>query len=58
MGRLLEDLDTHFQSKVNKGKEEPLKISVNACHDTSIAGLCATLDVFDGQYVLDNALSK
>lgn len=50
MGRLLEELATRFNAKAAPLQSEPLKIVVNACHDTSLAGLATTLDVFDGRW--------
>lgn len=51
MGRLLGELSRKMQHKASYGEKDPLKIAVHACHDTSLAGLCQTLDVFDGRYV-------
>lgn len=51
MGRLLGELSSRMQRKAQYGLEDPLKIAVHACHDTSLAGLCQTLDVFDGRLV-------
>lgn len=51
MGRLLEDLTNKMQHKIEKGLKDPLKLLVHATHDTGIAGLCSTLDVFDEKYV-------
>ena len=50
-GRLLSSLSARMQSKADRGDRDPLKIAIHACHDTSLAGLCQTLDVFDGRYV-------
>jgi acid phosphatase len=47
MGRLLEDLTNKMQGKIEKGDEDPFKILVHSTHDTAIAGLCSTLDVFN-----------
>lgn len=47
MGRLLEDLTNKMHRKIEKGDKDPLKILVHSTHDTAIAGLCSTLDVFD-----------
>lgn len=49
MGRLLGELSKRMQQKAERGDQDPLKIAVHACHDTSLAGLCQTLDVFDGR---------
>lgn len=48
-GRLLDELATRMGDKASKGTDDPLKIAINACHDTSLAGMCQTLDVFDGR---------
>ncbi|KAF9517796.1 hypothetical protein BS47DRAFT_1371232 [Hydnum rufescens UP504] len=50
VGRLLEELSSRMASKASKGNADPLKIAINACHDTSLAGLSQTLDVFDGRW--------
>jgi len=48
MGRLLSDITTKMQAKVDKGPEQdPLKLLVHSTHDTALAALCSTLDVFD-----------
>ena len=52
MGRFLSSLSARMQSKADRGDRDPLKIAIYACHDTSLAGLCQTLDVFDGRHVL------
>ncbi|KZT28102.1 phosphoglycerate mutase-like protein [Neolentinus lepideus HHB14362 ss-1] len=50
MGRLLTDLTRKIQTKVDKGSDDPLKILVHSTHDTAIAALCQTLDVFDDKW--------
>ena len=52
MGRLLEDLSRKMQHKAVYGSQDPLKILVHTTHDTAIAALCSTLDVFDDRSVL------
>ena len=52
MGRLLEDLSRKMQHKAAHGSQDPLKILVHSTHDTAIAGLCSTFDVFDDRSVL------
>lgn len=48
MGRLLGDLSQTMQNKVQRGSVgDPLKIRVHSTHDTALAALCNTLDVFD-----------
>ena len=53
MGRLLEDLSRKMQHKAVYGSQDPLKILVHSTHDTTIAGLCSTFDVFDERSVID-----
>jgi len=50
MGRLLEDLSRKMQHKAAYGSQDPLKILVHSTHDTAIAALCSTLDVFDDRW--------
>jgi len=50
MGRLLEDISTKMQKKVNQGPEDPMRLLVHSTHDTTLAGICATLDVFDDKW--------
>ncbi|KAF8067817.1 histidine phosphatase superfamily [Lyophyllum atratum] len=50
MGRLLDDMTRKMQDKVDKGAQNPLNILVHATHDTALAALCSTLDVFDEQW--------
>ncbi|GLB39148.1 putative histidine acid phosphatase family protein [Lyophyllum shimeji] len=50
MGRLLDDLASKMQHKADKGTQDPLKILVHSTHDTALAALCSTLDVFDDQW--------
>jgi acid phosphatase len=47
MGRLFEDLTNKMHHKIERGEKESLKLLVHSTHDTTIAGLCSTLDVFD-----------
>ncbi|KAG5654582.1 hypothetical protein H0H81_000107 [Sphagnurus paluster] len=49
MGRLLDDMTRKMQHKVDNGTQDPLKILVHSTHDTALAALCSTLDVFDDQ---------
>ena len=46
MGRLLADVSHKMQAKI-RDVDDPLKILVHSTHDTSLAAICATLDVFD-----------
>ncbi|KAJ6631130.1 histidine phosphatase superfamily [Mycena sp. CBHHK59/15] len=50
MGPLLSDLSHKMQQKVDRGSEDPLKILVHSTHDTALAALCSTLDVFDEKW--------
>ena len=52
MGPLLGDMIRKMQHKVEHGDKDPLKILVYSTHDTAIAGLCSTLDVFDDKYAV------
>ena len=52
MGRMLDDLSQKMQHKVRHGDKDPLKLLVHSTHDTALAGLCSTLDVFDEKCVL------
>jgi len=50
MGRLLSSISARMQSKADRGDQDPLKIAIHACHDSSLAGMCQTLDIFDGRW--------
>ncbi|KDQ60184.1 hypothetical protein JAAARDRAFT_32565 [Jaapia argillacea MUCL 33604] len=50
MGRLLGDLSRKMQHKAINGSQDPLKIAIHSTHDTGIAGLCETLDVYDEKW--------
>ncbi|KAJ7136013.1 histidine phosphatase superfamily [Mycena epipterygia] len=50
MGPLLADLSQKMQQKVERGADDPLKILVHSTHDTALAALCSTLDVFDEKW--------
>ncbi|KAG5351363.1 hypothetical protein C0989_006823 [Termitomyces sp. Mn162] len=50
MGRLLDDLSRKMQHKANHGAQDPLKVLIHSTHDTALAALCSTLDVFDEQW--------
>ena len=47
MGPLLSDLTRKLQAKAEKGDADPTKILVHSTHDTCLAGLSNTLDIFD-----------
>lgn len=51
MGRLLADVSTKMQKKAINGPKDQMRILVHSTHDTTIAGICATLDVFDERCV-------
>jgi len=50
MGPLLADLSRKMQLKVDRGAGDPLKLLVHSTHDTALAALCSTLDVFDEKW--------
>ncbi|KIL63494.1 hypothetical protein M378DRAFT_164353 [Amanita muscaria Koide BX008] len=50
MGPLLADLSRKMQSKVDQGAQDPLKLLIHSTHDTTIAALCSTLDVYDEKW--------
>jgi acid phosphatase len=47
MGLLLSDMTRKMQHKSDFGNSDPTKILVHSTHDAAIAGMAATLDVFD-----------
>lgn len=51
MGPLLEDLHGKMYKKVKEGDNDHLKLHVYSTHDTALAGIAATLDVFDHRSV-------
>ncbi len=52
MGPLLSDLSRKMQEKAAKGDADPTKILIHSTHDTCLAGLSSTLDIFDERYML------
>ncbi|KAL0958169.1 hypothetical protein HGRIS_000332 [Hohenbuehelia grisea] len=50
MGRLFEDLSDKMHRKVVDGPKHPLKLLVHSTHDTAIAAIRASLDVFDDKW--------
>ncbi|KAF8327226.1 phosphoglycerate mutase-like protein [Cantharellus anzutake] len=48
-GRLLSELVVRLRNKAFNGDHDPLKLTLHGCHDTSLAGMAQTLDVFDGR---------
>lgn len=52
MGRLLSDLGDKMQSKAAKSDRDPMKILIHSTHDTTLAAICQSLDVYDEKYVL------
>ena len=49
MGRLLDDMSRKMEKKIERGIRDPLKILVHSTHDTAIAGLSSTLEIFEGR---------
>jgi len=47
MGRLLVDILERMNQTVTKDDENPPRILIHSTHDTAIAGLLGTLEVFD-----------
>lgn len=52
MGRMLDEMMRKMASKVEKGGKDPRKILVHSTHDTALAAVCSTLDVFDDRCAL------
>ncbi|OSD08745.1 phosphoglycerate mutase-like protein [Trametes coccinea BRFM310] len=50
MGPLLSDLSEKMQAKAEKGGIDPTKILIHSTHDTCLAGLSNTLDIFDEKW--------
>ncbi|KAM5532142.1 hypothetical protein V8D89_014167 [Ganoderma adspersum] len=50
MGPLLSDLTRKMQAKAQKGEADPTKILIHSTHDTCLAGLAGTLEVFDEKW--------
>ena len=50
MGRLLSDVSEKMYAKA-MSSENRLKLLVHSTHDTSLAGICKTLEVFDEKCV-------
>ncbi|KAJ3543988.1 hypothetical protein NMY22_g2946 [Coprinellus aureogranulatus] len=50
LGRLFEDMLKKMDTKVEKSEKDPLKILVHATHDTAIAAIHQTLDVYDEKW--------
>ncbi|KAJ6571732.1 histidine phosphatase superfamily [Mycena capillaripes] len=50
MGPLLADLSQKMKQKADRGDNDPLKILVHSTHDTALAAMCSTLDVFDEKW--------
>ena len=51
MGPLLSDLTRKMHAKAQKGEADPMKILIHSTHDTCLAGLAGTLEVFDEKCV-------
>jgi hypothetical protein len=52
MGRLLADLSRKLQHKADEPSSDQLRIAVHSTHDTGLAALASTLDVFDEKCVI------
>ncbi|GBE87416.1 Probable acid phosphatase [Sparassis crispa] len=50
MGPLLSDMTGKMRTKAERGAQDPLKILVHSTHDTCLAALCNTLDVYDEKW--------
>ncbi|KAI0646511.1 phosphoglycerate mutase-like protein [Trametes meyenii] len=50
MGPLLSDLSRKMQSKAEQGDADPTRILIHSTHDTCLAGLSSTLDIFDDKW--------
>ncbi|TFY59057.1 hypothetical protein EVJ58_g6020 [Rhodofomes roseus] len=50
MGPLLSDLSRKMQAKAMNASGDSLKILIHSTHDTCLAALCSTLDVFDNRW--------
>lgn len=51
MGRLLADVSTKMQHKVQFDSKDPTKLLVHTTHDSTLAALLCTFDVFDEKFV-------
>ncbi|KIM33840.1 hypothetical protein M408DRAFT_325425 [Serendipita vermifera MAFF 305830] len=50
MGPLLDDLQSKMQKRVDEGERESPNLLVYSTHDTALAGLLSSLDVFDHRW--------
>jgi acid phosphatase len=50
-GRLLDEMSRKMNKKAIMQDKDPLKFLIHSTHDTAIAELSQTLDVFDGKCV-------
>ncbi|KAI0746993.1 phosphoglycerate mutase-like protein [Daedaleopsis nitida] len=50
MGPLLSDLTRKMEAKADKGDADPAKILIHSTHDTCLAALSSTLEVFDEKW--------
>ncbi|KAI0777216.1 phosphoglycerate mutase-like protein [Trametes elegans] len=50
MGPLLSDLARKMQAKAQRGDADPTKILIHSTHDTCLAGLSSTLEIFDEKW--------
>jgi len=51
MGRLLADISKRMQRKAQLDSKDPVKLLVHTTHDSTLAALLCTFDVFDDKYV-------
>lgn len=51
MGRLLEELGRKMAHKAKHSSNDPLRILIHSVHDTTIAPMLQTLNVFDNRFV-------
>lgn len=54
MGRLLADVSEKMQHKARFGSKDPTKLLVHTTHDSTLAALLCTFDVFDEKFVSPN----
>jgi hypothetical protein len=52
MGPLLAEISRKMNQSISEAGENNPKILIHSTHDTAIAGLLGTLEVFDNRYLL------
>ncbi|KAH6891918.1 histidine phosphatase superfamily [Coprinopsis sp. MPI-PUGE-AT-0042] len=50
MGKLLEDMMNKMEHRIANKDKDPLRLLVHSTHDTAIAAICSTFDVFDEKW--------